>query len=114
MQKSHRVLAIASLVLAPLLLAAIELFHPAHFTLNPGMTAFLSQPQPGDPYFNAITYFGPEWWFLLHMIQTPLVVVVTTDLSDHKTDQLQRKLKRVMVQTIKTFTIDFMKVMRRV
>ena len=80
MQKSHRVLAIASLVLAPLLLAAIELFHPAHFTLNPGMTAFLSQPQPGDPYFNAITYFGPEWWFLLHMIQTPLVVVVSFGL----------------------------------
>jgi hypothetical protein len=79
-QPSNRALAIASLVFAPILLAAIELFHPAHFTLNPGMTAFLSHPQPGDPYYNAITYFGPEWWFLLHMIQTPLVVVVSFGL----------------------------------
>lgn len=75
-----RVLAIASLVFAPILLAAIELFHPAHFTLKPGMTAFLSHPQQGDPYYNAISYFGPEWWFLLHMIQTPLVVVVSFGL----------------------------------
>lgn len=79
-QKLNRALAIASLVFAPILLGAIELFHPAHFTLKPGMTAFLSHPQPGDPYYNAISYFGPEWWFLLHMIQTPLVVVVSFGL----------------------------------
>ncbi|MEO7728573.1 MAG: hypothetical protein ABIS45_15065 [Burkholderiales bacterium] len=76
----NRGLAILSLVVAPLLLAAIELFHPAHFTLKPGMTSFLSHPQAGDPYFNAIAYFGPEWWFLLHMLQTPLVVVVSFGL----------------------------------
>ena len=79
-QQLNRVPVVASLIIAPLLLAAIELFHPAHFTLDPGMTAFLSHPQPGDPYYHAITYFGPEWWFLLHMIQTPLVVVVSFGL----------------------------------
>ncbi len=84
-----RGLAILSLVVAPLLLAGIELFHPAHFTLNPGMTSFLSQPQAGDPYFNAIVYFGPQWWFLLHMVQTPLVVVVSFGLL-HVTDTFSR------------------------
>jgi hypothetical protein len=78
-------LAILSLVVAPLLLACIELFHPAHFTLDPGMTSFLSQPQARDPYFNAITYFGPQWWFLMHMVQTPLVVIVSFGLL-HMTD----------------------------
>ena len=78
--KPHRVLAFLSLVVAPLLLAGIELFHPAHFTLDPGMTSFLSHPQPHDPYFKAIAYFGPEWWFLLHMVQTPLVIVVAFGL----------------------------------
>jgi len=76
----RRALAFLSLVVAPVLLAGIELFHPAHFTLNPGMTEFLSQPQARDPNFNAITYFGPQWWFLLHMVQTPLVVVVAFGL----------------------------------
>ena len=75
-----RSLAWLSLVIAPLILAGIELFHPAHFTDDPGMTNFLSQPQAGDPHFNAIKYFGPEWWFLMHMIQTPLVVVVSFGL----------------------------------
>src|SRR3954471_22376174 len=75
-----RAFAMFSLVAAPLLLAAIELFHPAHFTLDPGMTSFLSQPQAGDPYFRAIHYFGPDWWFLLHMVQTPLVVIVAFGL----------------------------------
>jgi hypothetical protein len=77
---SKRVITIISLVVAPLVLAAMELFHPAHFTLDPGMTSFLSHPQAGDPYYNAIMYFGPNWWFLLHMIQTPLVVVVSFGL----------------------------------
>ena len=76
----NRSLAVTSLVAAPLLLAAIELFHPAHFTAVPGMSAFLSHPQAGDPHFNAIAYFGPGWWFLLHMIQTPLVVIVSFGL----------------------------------
>jgi hypothetical protein len=88
-KQPKRGLAILSLVVAPVLLACIELFHPAHFTLDPGMTAFLSQPQAHDPYFNAITYFGPQWWFLLHMIQTPLVVVVSLGLL-HVTDTFGR------------------------
>jgi hypothetical protein len=75
-----RAFAVLSLVVAPMLLAGIELFHPAHFTLDPGMTAFLSHPQAGDPYFRAIHYFGPDWWFLLHMVQTPLVVLVAFGL----------------------------------
>ena len=79
-QQPHRSLAVLSLVVAPLLLAAIELFHPANFTSVPGMSAFLSHPQASDAHFNAITYFGPEWWFLMHMIQTPLVVVVSFGL----------------------------------
>ena len=62
------------------MLAALELFHPAHFTADPGMSAFLSHPQAADPHFNAIKYFGPEWWFLMHMLQTPLVVVVSFGL----------------------------------
>jgi hypothetical protein len=75
-----RVFALLSLVVAPLILAGIELFHPAHFTANPGMSSFLSHPQPNDPHYNAIVYFGPDWWFLLHMIQTPLVIVVSFGL----------------------------------
>ena len=75
-----RSLAWLSLVIAPLILAGIEMFHPAHFTADPGMTNFLSQPQAGDPHFMAIKYFGPEWWFLMHMVQTPLVVVVSFGL----------------------------------
>ncbi|MEO8441368.1 MAG: hypothetical protein ABI547_02695 [Betaproteobacteria bacterium] len=88
-QQPKRGLAILSLVVAPLLLAVIELFHPAHFTLDPGMTSFLSQPQAHDPYFNAITYFGPQWWFLMHMVQTPLVVIVSFGLL-HVTDSFGR------------------------
>lgn len=79
-QAPNRGFVFLTLVVAPLLLAAIELFHPAHFTLDPGMTAFLSDPQAGDPYYNALHYFGPDWWFLLHMMQTPLVVAVSFGL----------------------------------
>lgn len=79
-QASNRSFGVICLVAAPLILAAIELFHPAHFTMTPGMSAYLSHPQSGDPHFNAIAYFGPHWWFLLHMIQTPLVVIVAFGL----------------------------------
>ena len=88
-KQPKRGLAVLSLVVAPLLLAIIELFHPAHFTLDPGMTSFLSHPQARDPYFNAISYFGPQWWFLMHMVQTPLVVVVSLGLL-HVTDTFGR------------------------
>jgi hypothetical protein len=78
--RQKRGLAVLSLVIAPLLLAGLETFHPAHFTANPGMTSFLLQPQPSDLHYEAIKYFGPEWWFLMHMVQTPLVVLVSLGL----------------------------------
>lgn len=68
------------LVLSPLVLIGMELFHPSHFTANPGMTAYLCHPQPHDPHFTALAYFGPNWWFLLHMVQTPLIVLVGVGL----------------------------------
>ena len=77
---ANRGLAVGSLVVVPLLLAALELFHPAAFTVFPGVSTYLSHPQAGDPHFNAIAYFGPDWWFLLHMIQTPLIVIVAFGL----------------------------------
>jgi hypothetical protein len=61
------------LVIAPFILAGIELSHPAHFTADSGMTNFLSQPQAGDPHFMAIRYCRPGQWCLMHMIRTPLV-----------------------------------------
>lgn len=68
------------LVIAPLVLVGIELFHPAGFTQDPGMYQYVSQPQPYDPQFKALAYPGPEWWFALHMIQTPLVGLVAIGL----------------------------------
>jgi hypothetical protein len=71
-----RIMIFICLVLSPLVLMGMELFHPAHFTANPGMTAYLCHPQPHDPHYDALAYFGPNWWFFLHMVQTPLVVLV--------------------------------------
>ena len=68
------------LVLAPLGLIAVELFHPAGFTAHPGMYQFLSQPGPYQPSHSALGYFGPFWWVTLHMIQTPLVALVAVGL----------------------------------
>ena len=68
------------LVLAPAGLLGIELFHPAGFTAHPGMYEFLSTPQPYAPEHEALAYPGPQWWFLLHMIQTPLVGLVAVGL----------------------------------
>jgi hypothetical protein len=68
------------LLVAPAVLIAIELFHPAGFTQNPGMYEYLSEPQPYNPAFNALGYFGPRWWFTLHMIQTPMVALVALGL----------------------------------
>lgn len=68
------------LVLAPALLIAIELFHPAGFTANPGMYQFLSHPESGDAHYHALAYFGPEWWFTLHMIQTPTIGLISVGL----------------------------------
>ncbi len=68
------------LFVAPLCLIVIELFHPAGFTLNPGMYEYLSIPEQHTHEHNALAYFGPEWWFTLHMIQTPLVCLVAVGL----------------------------------
>ncbi len=74
------------LLVAPLVLLAIELFHPAGFTRSsacpdcPGMYAYLSVPHPYLPQFKALAYPGPHWWFWLHMIQTPMVALVAIGL----------------------------------
>ena len=64
------------LLIAPAVLIAIELFHPAGFTAHPGMYQFLSHPEHNEPQFHALDYFCPHWWFTLHMIQTPMVGLV--------------------------------------
>ena len=68
------------LLIAPLVLITIELFHPANFTASPGMYQFLSHAGHYDPKYQALGYFGPEWWFLLHMTQTPMVGLVAVGL----------------------------------
>jgi hypothetical protein len=68
------------LCIAPAVLVAIELFHPAGFTRTPGMWEYLSKPQPHTPAHAALQYFGPTWWFTLHMIQTPMVGLVCIGL----------------------------------
>jgi hypothetical protein len=68
------------LLVAPLVLVGIELFHPAGFTHDPGMWAYLSEAQPHADAHQALAYAGPEWWFWLHMIQTPAVGLVAVGL----------------------------------
>jgi hypothetical protein len=75
-----RTLFVLCFVVAPLVLLGIELFHPANFTDSPGAYQYLSQPEPYDPAHDALAYPGPEWWFRLHMIQTPLVGLVAVGL----------------------------------
>jgi hypothetical protein len=68
------------LVLAPAVLATMELFHPANFTHAPGMYAYLCVSQPYDPAFRALGYFGPWWWVTMHAIQLPLLGLVAIGL----------------------------------
>lgn len=68
------------LVLAPLVLCAVELFHPAGFTRSPGMFEFLCRPMPEGGDFKALAYPGPDWWFTLHLIQMPLIGLVSVGL----------------------------------
>jgi hypothetical protein len=74
------------LVAAPAVLLCIELFHPAGFTKTsahpnaPGMYEYLHKPELYDPAFQALAYPGPDWWFMLHMIQTPMVGLVAVGL----------------------------------
>ena len=44
------------------------------------MYQYLSKPEPYQPQFQALGYFGPNWWFALHMIQTPMVSLVAVGL----------------------------------
>lgn len=67
------------LFVAPAVLIGLELFHPAGFTNSPGMYQFLSQAHPHANH-SALGYFGPHWWFTLHMIQTPMVALVAVGL----------------------------------
>lgn len=76
----HKVLWWVCLFLAPLVLVTIELFHPAGFTASPGAWDYLSKPEPYDPQYQALAYPGPQWWFALHMIQTPMVALVAVGL----------------------------------
>lgn len=68
------------LLVAPAVLITIELYHPAGFTNHPGMYEYLHKPEPYDPAYKALGYFGPQWWFVLHMIQTPMVGLVAVGL----------------------------------
>ena len=68
------------LVAAPVVLVCIELFHPAGFTHAPGMYQFVSEPHSYDPKLFTLDYPGPQWWFTLHMIQTPMVGLVAVGL----------------------------------
>jgi hypothetical protein len=68
------------LLVAPAVLVALELFHPANFTASPGMYEFLSHAEHHEPQFKALGYFGPNWWLTLHMIQTPMVGLVAVGL----------------------------------
>lgn len=74
-----RVLWWLCLFVAPAVLIALELFHPAGFTNSPGMYQFLSHAEP-HAHHSALDYFGPHWWFVLHMIQTPMVGLVAVGL----------------------------------
>src|SRR5215471_16966277 len=72
------------LVVAPLVLISIELFDPANFTGHggAGVYDYLSKAEP-TPYEHkhwALAYPGPHWWFVMHMIQTPMVGLVAVGL----------------------------------
>ena len=70
------------LVVAPLVLISIELFHPAGFTGpgGAGVYDYLSKPEPYEHKHWALAYPGPHWWFVMHMIQTPMVGLVAVGL----------------------------------
>lgn len=69
------------LLVAPAVLIGIELFHPANFTAHPGMYQYLSHAEHHQvAQHRALNYFGPQWWLVMHMIQTPLVGLVAVGL----------------------------------
>jgi hypothetical protein len=69
------------LLVAPAVLIGIELFHPANFTAHPGMYQYLSHAEHHQvAQHSALDYFGPQWWLVMHMIQTPMVGLVAVGL----------------------------------
>jgi hypothetical protein len=54
------------LVVAPAVLAVMEIFHPHGFSAH--VYDYLSTSHH--------LYFGPKWWIALHLVQTPLVSAV--------------------------------------
>lgn len=79
-ENAKKILWWVCLFLAPVVIVTIELFHPAGFTRDPGMYEYLSMPQPHTAEHKALGYFGPQWWFALHMIQTPMVGLISIGL----------------------------------
>jgi hypothetical protein len=75
-----RILWWVCLLVAPAVLISIELFHPSGFTADPGMYQYLSHAEHHEAKFGALGYFGPGWWFAMHMIQTPTVGLVAVGL----------------------------------
>ncbi|WP_341988891.1 hypothetical protein [Azorhizobium sp. AG788] len=95
------------LVFAPLVLAGMELFHPANFTRDPGMFAYLCTSQPYAPAFQALGYFGPRWWVALHMIQLPLLGLVSVGLWGLM-DGIEGGVAGSLAWLSRTFTFLFM------
>ena len=76
-----RILWWVCLLVAPAVLIGLELFHPANFTAHPGMYQYLSQAEPHSAnHHAALDYFGPRWWVVLHMVQTPMVGLAAVGL----------------------------------
>jgi hypothetical protein len=98
------------LVAAPAVLISLELFHPAHFTADPGMFAFLSKPHAYDAHFVALGYPGPEWWFTLHFIQTPVVALVAVGLwlLAGKVDDADGMLPLILAWLSRAATLTFL------
>ncbi len=44
------------------------------------MFAFLCVEQPYKPEHMALAYFGPRWWVTLHVIQLPMIGLVSIGL----------------------------------
>ncbi|MEM7056899.1 MAG: hypothetical protein AAF557_04875 [Pseudomonadota bacterium] len=78
--REYRFLWILCLIVAPPILVIIELFHPAAFTKSPGMFEYLRTGHSHTDGHHALGYFGPDWWFWLHMIQTPTVCMIAVGL----------------------------------
>ena len=105
-----RVLWWVCLVAAPAVLIGLELFHPAHFTADPGMFAFLSKPHDYDSHYVALGYPGPDWWFTLHFIQTPVVALVAVGLwlLAGKVDDADGAIALTLAWLSRTATLTFL------